>query len=410
MAGMHREVAGTDVLVVGAGPSGLVAAVALAQGGRSVRIVDAAPASATESRAALVHAATLEVFDRLGIAERLVRRGIRIETVALADTGRLLGSLRLDTLPSAYPFALGVPQSTTERVLLDRLGESGVVVERGLRVDSVIQDAAGCTVSGTSEAAGPTAGDPARWSARARFVVGADGGSSSVRAAVGIGFHPVRYDDDFVLADVALDPAPAPAGEGRITFGRGGVTVTALLPADPPAAAPLHRLVATVGRGSDAPRRPGRAYLDALLEQRGIPSRTAGEPAWSSRFRVARGIAERFVSGRVYLCGDAAHVHSPAAGQGMNTGIADAWDLAERMSTDLRTGSDTLSGYEPARRAAAEEVVRFTDAITRAALVQSPVARAVRDSAILLATRIPAVRRRLAVRIAGLERSPLRAA
>jgi 2-polyprenyl-6-methoxyphenol hydroxylase-like FAD-dependent oxidoreductase len=184
--------------------------------------------------------------------------------------------------------------------------------------------------------------------------------------------------------------------------------VTALLPADPPEAAPLHRLVATVPRGSDVPRRPGRAYLDALLEDRGIRSRTADDPVWSSRFRVARGIAERFVEGRVYLCGDAAHVHSPAAGQGMNTGIADAWDLAERMSSDLRTGGDLLSGYEPARRAAAEEVVRFTDGITRAAVVTSPVARALRDLAVRLATRLPAVRRRLVVRISGLEPSPLR--
>ncbi|GLY95155.1 FAD-dependent monooxygenase [Actinoplanes sp. NBRC 103695] len=162
-----------------------------------------------------------------------------------------------------------------------------------------------------------------------------------------------------------------------------------------------HRIVATVA--GEAPEAPDRAFVDGLLRARGIPFRTAAEPAWSSRFRIHHRVADRFRVGKVFLAGDAAHVHSPAAGQGMNTGIADAYDLA----TKLASGAD-LDSYARVRRETALEVVRFTDRMTRMAQLSNPAARAVRRAVAGTAGRLHPVRNRIATWVTGLERSPLR--
>lgn len=393
---MTAPIPDVEVLVVGAGPTGLTAALALALRGQSVRIIDTAPAPAGESRAALVHSAAIEILDRLGAGDRLVERSQRIAAVTLAQGSRVLARVGFEGLPSRYPFSLGVPQSTTEQVLIERLAETGVAVERGMTAVTVEQTDTLCTVNGRTA-------DDRRWTVTASFVVAADGKNSTTRAAVGIPFETVPYSDDFVLADIALEPAPAPADKARIVFSPLGVTVIGRLPSG------THRIVATVATGTEAPREPDRRYIDELLAARGILSHSAADPIWASRFRIAHGVADSYSSGRVFLAGDAAHVHSPAAGQGMNTGIADGYALATLMADALEQGSQApLTQYGPARRAAAEEVVRFTDGMTRAALLRSPVQRAIRNAALRVLPRLDPVRRRLVGWISGLARSPLR--
>ena len=384
-----------DVVIVGAGPSGLVTATRLAQLGCSTRVLDAATAPASESRAALMHASSVEILACLGLAEELIATGQRIDAITVADGNRVLTRIPFERLHSRYPFALGIPQDETERLLTTRLEQLGHTVQRGRRAHTVSQTATGCRVTGTTT----ETGEP--WQLHARFVVAADGKNSTLRAGAGIEFGGDTYDEDFVLADVALSPPPSAANEARITFSPAGVTVIGRLPSG------RYRIIATAERGRETPRTPDSAYLNALFVERLIPTETASEPAWSSRFRIGRHVAARFSQGNLFLCGDAAHVHSPAAGQGMNTGIADGYDLAERLAHALHGHPAPLADYDRVRRPTAREVVRLTDRITKIALLRSRPLRAVRNGAAHTIPRLPPARHLIVASVSGINRSPL---
>src|SRR5262249_6643432 len=224
-----------------------------------------------------------------------------------------------------------------------------------------------------------------------------------VRSSAGLDFTGGTYPSQFVLADAELRAAPGPDDEARIFTSPQGVVVTGRLPSG------NHRIVATVDADLAVPDPPGRAFIDAILRERGV-GQLAADPVWSSRFRVPHRVAGRFRAGGIFLCGDAAHVHSPAAGQGMNTGIADAYDLATRLAAVLAGQADpaVLDGYEHDRRAAALEVVTFTDRMTKMATGRSPAARALRDTALAATSRIPAIRNLITLWVTGPKRSPLR--
>jgi 2-polyprenyl-6-methoxyphenol hydroxylase-like FAD-dependent oxidoreductase len=384
-----------DVLVVGAGPSGLVAAVRLRELGFSVRIVDAAAAPARESRATLMHAATVEIMTRIGIERPLLGRSARIASISLADDDRVLARMRFADLGGAHPFALSIPQNVTEGLLITRLAELGVQVERGVQIEGLARQGQRLAATGRSLR------DDASWTATSKYLVGADGAHSTVRGLAGIPFDGAPYDEDFVLADVQLAPPPVPPDEARIVLSPHGVTVLGRLPSG------RYRIVATAPRGVEPPRTPDREFLDELLRARGIRTRTVSAPEWSSRFRIGHRVARRLRAGRILLCGDAAHVHSPAAGQGMNTGIADAYDLAESIAADTAGDATALDRYERRRLRAARQVVGLTGRITRVALVRGRLGRVLRDSALRVLMRVPRVRRALIRSISGLDRSPL---
>jgi 2-polyprenyl-6-methoxyphenol hydroxylase-like FAD-dependent oxidoreductase len=392
----------TDVLVVGAGPTGLMAATVLVRQGVSCITVDAAAGPTVTSKAALVHASTLELFAEVGVIDEIVSAGVRIHRIVVRDGERILTRIALDGLPSRYPFALGLPQSTTEQVLLRRLAELRGSVRRCHRVVSIESDGDGYLVAGFDHSdPGPDGGQAVPFTIRARYVVGADGAHSAVREAVGIAFPGDTYASQFVLADVGLADA-GDAEQATISLSPLGVTVIGLLPGG------NHRIVATVDT-EEVPACPDRTFLDALLRDRGLTARPTAEPAWSSRFRVHHRVAEHFRLHGVFLAGDAAHVHSPAAGQGMNTGIADAYDLATRLAATLAGADPTvLDGYETNRRSAALEVLRFTHRMTRIAQLRSPAARLSRRILAGTIGRLGPVQRRITMWISGLERSPLR--
>jgi 2-polyprenyl-6-methoxyphenol hydroxylase-like FAD-dependent oxidoreductase len=280
-------------------------------------------------------------------------------------------------LPTAHPYTLMIPQNVTEEVLLARLRALGGRVHRPYEVTGVVQDEAGVTVTtSTGE------------SVRARYVVGADGMHSVVRERSGIGFTGASYAQSFILADVRLD-WELPGDEVQLFLSAAGLVVVAPLPGG------RHRIVATA---DDAPEHPDAADVQALLDARGphkAPA-TVRDVGWSSRFRVHHRIAGHYRAGRIFLAGDAAHVHSPAGGQGMNIGIQDAAELARRIL------DGTEDGYESARRPVAAGVIAMTDRMTRAATVRNPVARTVRNTALAVAGRRGSVRRRLAMRLSEL--------
>jgi 2-polyprenyl-6-methoxyphenol hydroxylase-like FAD-dependent oxidoreductase len=370
----------TDVAIIGAGPTGLALAGVLATAGVDHVLLDRQEAGANTSRAAVVHARTLEVLEELDATGPLRRRGIEVTRFSVRDGGTVLGRLDLGGLASRYPFALLVPQDVTEAVLLDRLTALGGAVHRPYQVTDLAEDADGVTVT--------TAGGERL---RAGYVVGADGMHSTVRERSGIGFTGATYQESFVLADVRLTGVDD--DEIRLHLSAEGVVVVAPLPGG------HFRVVATV---AEAPEHPGLADVRSVLADR-VPGVTATELVWGSRFRVHHRLADRYRAGRLLLAGDAAHVHSPAGGQGMNTGIQDAVALGHALGRALADGSpDALDAYQDHRRPVAEQVVRFTDRMTRMATARGPW-RVLRDVAVGGLLGLPPVRNRLARTLAELD-------
>ncbi len=372
----------TDVLIVGAGPTGLTLGAALAQRGVRTRVIDRQSAGDNTSRAAVVHARTLEVLEPLGVTPALVARGVQAQRFTIRDRDRVLVPIGFSQLPTRYPYTLMVSQAVTEQVLLERFMQLGGQVQRPCTLVGLAQDDAGAVA---------TLDDGSRL--RARYVVGCDGMHSAVREQTGIRFEGGSYGESFVLADVHLSGS-VPADEVRLYFSPGGMMVVAPLPDG------VHRIVAPV---DDAPEQPSAAYVQGLLDTRGPQAQRAlvGDVLWGSRFRVHHRVADSYRAGRVLLAGDAAHVHSPAGGQGMNAGILDAMVLAEALRRALAGDPAALDDYGAQRRPVAQQVVAFADTLTRMATVR-PALRALRNAVLGTLAQLPPFRKRLAWRLSGL--------
>lgn len=376
-----------QVLVIGAGPTGLALATSLALRRIDVAVIDAQSAGANTSRAAVIHARTLETLEGIDVVERLLAAGVRARRFTLRDRDRVLLPVEFGFLPTRYPFTLMVSQAETESILRARLAEAGVDVHWNRALADLRQDADGVEA---------VLRDGAR--IRTRYLVGADGAHSTVRDQAGISFPGKSYPQSFALADVRLDGA-APRDEVILYFSPAGLVVVAPLPQG------VHRIVATA---DEAPEQPDSAYVQALLDARG-PERDplrVRELLWSSRFRVHHRVADTLRAGRILIAGDAAHVHSPAGGQGMNTGIQDGIALAEALVRVFATGKDAaLDAYEAARLPIAHEVVKLADGLTRIATVPRAM-RPLRNAMLRTLARLPAVRRKLAWRLSGLNFRP----
>jgi 2-polyprenyl-6-methoxyphenol hydroxylase-like FAD-dependent oxidoreductase len=381
---MSELPAGTEVLVVGAGPVGLAVAASLAGHGHDVTVVDGQARGANTSRAAVVHARTLEMLERIGVSKRLAGLGIHAPKFSIRDGDRELVPVRFDRLSTEYPYTLMVPQNITEQVLLDRLEELGGKVYRPYVATGLSQTADGAEIT-------LDGGDVIR----ARYVVAADGMNSTIRDLAGLGSNgngvlPLS----FALADVRVESG-LPPDQVLLFFSKPGMLVVAPLPDG------SFRLVAEV---DDAPERPDAAFAQRLLDTRG-PRRTTvrvTDVIWGSRFRVHERVADRYRAGRVLLAGDAAHTHSPAGGQGMNLGLRDAVALGDALSVALREGrEDKLDEYAIGSRAEAMHVVSLAGRLTRLATVP-PAVRPLRNVALRLLALVPAFRRRLAEQLSAI--------
>jgi 2-polyprenyl-6-methoxyphenol hydroxylase-like FAD-dependent oxidoreductase len=373
----------TDVLVVGAGPTGLTVGASLVKRGVAATVIDAMPAGAHTSRAAVVAARTLEVLEQIDASARLVERGIHVPLFSMRDGDRTLIPVDFSALPTKYPYSLTISQADTERVLLHRLTELGGEVLRPKTLAGLAQNADGVTA---------TFGDGD--TITARYVVGADGMRSTVREHAHIGFRGHEYAESFSLADVHLS-GKAPIDEIFLFYAASGLTVVAPLPGG------IHRIVAPV---ADAPQEPSAEFVQQLLDTRAFgPGRsTVDDVVWGSHFRIHHRVADTYRAGRLLLAGDAAHVHSPAGGQGMNLGIQDAVALADALTDVLDGAPDAvLDAYSQARRPIAEQVLTLTGRLTRMATLPKPL-RPVRNTAMGLAAHLPAVRNGLAWRLSGL--------
>lgn len=391
MHALHSTAFDTDVLIVGAGPVGLVLAIKLRQCGLRPIVVDKLESGQTTSRAAVIHAHTLEVLQsEIGAAERLGKMGLKLARFSIRDRDSVLLQLRFDQLPSSTPHLLMLPQDVTETLLNEALQEVGGTVQRGCTVESLAEEGDGVMASVRSSAG--------LRNIRARYVVGADGIHSMVRGAAGIAFPGSHYQESFVLADVEMHSTDG-RDEVRLFFSPEGLVVVAPLPDG------SFRIVATM---DEAPQCPDASCIQSLLEARG-PRHWNGRVSrivWSSKFHVQHRLADQYRRGRIFLAGDAAHVHSPAGGQGMNTGMVDACVLG-RILAEVITGLKDerhLDLYETLRRPAAREVLELAGGLTRMATVKGALPRMFRNAALKTVNRVPLMRRRFEMKLSGLSR------
>ncbi len=372
-----------DVVVVGSGPTGLMLACELALGGAKARLLEERTDMPNITRAFAVHARTLELLDARGLAEDLLPRGVPVHSVAPP------GGLELDLreLPTRFGMVLVVPQSGTEKVLQARADELGVEIVRGAEVVDVTQSTDGVTV----ECAG---GD----TVRAGYAVGCDGAHSTVRSRLGIDFVGKQYETHILLADLKLGRAPGETLTG-ITNEKGVVLVI-------PFGDGWFRAIVWDRLREQAPLREPVTFEEIRDSFGRIAGHDYGmtEMRWSSRFLSERRQARHYRKGRVFLAGDAAHVHSPLGGQGMNTGIGDAMNLGWKLAAAVRATAppSLLDSYEAERHPVGADVLQLTDVFNQIVLSHSRVGRLMRAALLGTVTRLPRGRRLIAERLSGI--------
>lgn len=360
------------VVVVGAGPVGLTAACQLARFGVPVRVVEVLERPTTESRAVGVHARSLEMLASLGVLPRLASRGRRIAALEMADgqTGETRARMELAGAPSRHHYVLDVAQPDTEEVLAERAAELGVVVERGVELTALTQDAEGVDVT-------LRARDGERTS-RAAWVVGADGGHSTARHLVGSQLEGGFHGQHFAMADVDVDTPWSPDTVRMFTNPDGmGILF--------PLAGRRARVMFFVEAPAPSAGDPTLEQIQALADARMGGQVTVHNPRWLTYFEVHHAQVARYRHGRVFLAGDAAHIHSPAGAQGMNTGIQDAANLAWKLALVAQGRADAalLDTYHDERHPIGAEVVRATTVLTDVGTASGPQA-GIRDLALFV--------------------------
>jgi 2-polyprenyl-6-methoxyphenol hydroxylase-like FAD-dependent oxidoreductase len=374
-----------DVIVVGAGPAGLLLAGDLAGAGVSCALLERRPDRSGLTRAFTVHARTLEELDARGVADELVASGTPVAEFRLFASA----ALDLSQLPSRFPYLLVTPQYETERVLEERAKRMGAEVRYGSEVTGLTQHPDGVEVKVRQD------GHPDRV-VRAGWMVGADGMRSIVRQALGMPFPGQPVVRSVMLAEVRLTEPPPSAMTVDSTgdafalvapFGDGWYRIIAWARCDQPS--------------EDAP-----VSLDEVRE---VTRRTLGtdygmhDPRWMSRFHSDERQVPRYRDGLVLLAGDAAHVHSPAGGQGMNTSIQDSANLGWKLAATVQGWAPPglLDTYQSERHAVGRQVLRNSGALLRIALKPSPALVGARNTLAVAVTRIPFLAKRLAGAISG---------
>ncbi len=358
-----------DVLIAGAGPTGLVLALWLARSGVRARIIDKAAEPGTTSRALAVQVRTLELYRQLGIADDIVASGLKVGGVNLSIGGRDVARIPLTGIGEGltpFPFALIFPQDQHERFLSQRLSDAGITVERGIELVGFEEDA-------TRVRAKLARSDGGVETCEAAWLAGCDGAHSAVRHALGFGFPGGTYTHMFYVADVQ---ASGPMIDQELHV---ALDVADFLAVFPLAGEGRARLIGTVKNAGDDehPRVTWDDVGKGFLERLRVDVERVN---WFSTYRVHHRVTSHFCKGRAFLLGDAAHIHSPVGGQGMNTGIGDAVNLAWKLASVVRGDADAriLDTYEPERIAFARRLVETTDRIFTLVTSEGELARMVR--------------------------------
>jgi 2-polyprenyl-6-methoxyphenol hydroxylase-like FAD-dependent oxidoreductase len=357
----------TSVLIIGAGPVGLTMALELARFQVPVRIIDKSAARTDKSKALAVWSRTLELLDRSGVASSLIEAGLKMRAVDIMSGKNTIARVPFDKLASKFPFVLMVPQSETERVLEEKLASLGVKVERNVEFQDFVD-------SGSEVSCNLTHPDGRDETVVDGWLIGSDGAHSQIRHRLGMAFDGDTVPGTYVLADVHVAGLDLPEDEFPIFWHRDGMV--AFFPIDKN----RYRVIADLGAGEL--RDPKLANVQAIVEQRGPGGVVLSDSVWIAPFAINERKVKDFRAGRVFLAGDAAHIHSPAGGQGMNTGIQDAMNLAWKLAMVVTKKADEdflLDSYSAERSENAARVLRDSGRMLRVATMPNAAAQAVRD-------------------------------
>lgn len=377
----------TDVLIVGAGPVGLFLACECARRELRFRLIEQHAAQSAHSKALAIFPRTLEIFDMAGIAAPFLDAANRVTTIVVATGTRTLARMPFAPASSPYPFVAMVPQDATERLLADALRSRGGAVEYRTSFAGAEQDVDRVRV--TLERGGR------RETLAARFVVGCDGAHSTVRQGLGLAFEGGEYPERFMLADVETNEA-LPADEMQLCPNRAGPLAIF------PMSATRRRIVAMI----DVPQgdAPSLDLTRRLLAERAPAGIEARALHWSSYFAIHHRRVATLRAGRIFVAGDAAHIHSPFGGQGMNTGLHDAWNLAWKLDLVVHGhGADPLlDSYSAERIPVIRGVLETTHFLTRAMGTPSAFAETLRNAVIPLVSRLAPFQHALVERLSEL--------
>ena len=364
----------TDVLIAGAGPVGLSAAAELRRHAVRCRLVDRLPARLPYAKAVGIQPRTLEIWDRMGLARTVLEAAVPMRGQLIYVNGREQARIDLQ-LPPEVPYGFAaLPQYETERLLEEYVAGLGTAIERGTELLSFTQDADGVTARLRSASG-------AEEEVRARYLIGCDGAHSIVRKGLGLGFEGGAFPEEYMLADVEAD-WDLPAGYGVRSShraddgstddllvciplpGAGRYRMSMLVPAELSTAAKDGASTPgdDVAHGLEHGRAPELSHIQAVVDRLAPRPAALSRMRWSSVFRISHRIVDRYGDGRVFVAGDAAHIHPPTGAQGMNTGIQDACNLAWKLALVIKgeAGPALLASYDAERRPVGEEVVGRT--------------------------------------------------
>ncbi len=369
-------------LVVGAGPVGLTLAAHLHHHGLACRIIDRSPTPSQTSKALVLWGRSLEMLDNLGIVEDFLRAGLFLNAVRLHGGARLLAHIPFTPAGTEYPRPLMLAQSETERLLAEHLRRVGIVVERPVELTAF-------TDHGDHILATLRHEDGREESVHCDWLLGCDGAHSTVRKTLGLEFTGEVEPNDFLLADCRVEGS-IPHDELSLFWHHKGVL--AFFPF-----ADRFRVIADMGmvHGTAHPPDPALADVQRIVNERGPAGVRLSEPHWLSGFRIHERKVADYRCGRAFLAGDAAHIHSPAGGQGMNTGMQDAWNLAWKLALVHagRARPSLLDSYSSERGAVGEMVLRNAARLTRVATLRNPIGQFFRNRLVGLLGRLPSFRR-----------------
>lgn len=382
----------TNVLIAGAGPVGLTLANELTRYGIAIRIVDTAPERTDKSKALVLWSRTLELFDQAGYVADFLSAGMPGHGAVISNGKETIARIELDGIESRYPYALMIPQSETERILEERLERQGMKVERtvtlekftdlGPKIEAVVRRA-----DGESEQIDTD------------WLIGCDGAHSAVRHGLGLAFEGTTEPSDWYLADGHISGLE-PQDHLHIIWHKDGIL--ALFPIT----AGRWRVVADLGPAEGEGHHPDPTLeeVQALMAARGSKA-VLTDPYWLASFRINERKVSRYGQGRVFLAGDAAHIHSPAGGQGMNTGMQDAFNLAWKLSLVIggTCKPALLDSYSIERSAVGDMVLRNAGRMTEAALMRNPIAQGLRNAVAKFVLGFPQLQHRAANTLAELD-------
>lgn len=362
-----------DVLVVGAGPTGLLLAAELCRRGVACRLVDKLVQPQPFAKASGIMPRSLEMFESIGALPDFLEAGVAVHSFVIAGNGPdAILQMAFAEIDCPFPIMLGLEQYSTERLLTAHLLQNGGTIERGTELTAFTQSADGVQVELRHA-------DGAGERVAAQFLVGCDGAHSAVRHALALPFTGAAYPQDFMLGHVKLD-WDVPHDQSRMFLRTAGSLFTFPVPDG--------RWMMVGELAGDQQHRvhdgaPDVADLQWLVDERVQPGTRVHDAQWSSFFRVHHRQVSRYAVGRVFLAGDAAHIHSPAGGQGMNTGMQDAFNLAWKLALVVRHGAapGLLDSYDAERRPVGKAVLKITDQMQTAASLRNPVLQELRNAA-----------------------------